>query len=140
MYHLLTIYMHCISKCKRCKGLKDSIPIWRRVKEKTKDVAVQSEGFVRLYDQMSPEPSVEVFQHSFDYSFLGTKMASSSLTNLSITTVEIKNTSPEAVFDDRLKEVFGVYMPLATQGDEIEINCKLIYLCHKAASGLDPSV
>lgn len=140
MYHLLTIYMHCISKYKRYKGLKDSIPIWRRVKKKTKDVAVQSEGFVRLYDRMSPEPSVEVFQHSFDYSFLGTKMASSSLTNLSITTVELKNTSPEAVFDYRLKEVFGVYMPLTTQGDEIEINCKLIYLCHKAASGLGPSV
>ncbi|MFC1893014.1 hypothetical protein ACFLYR_03105 [Chloroflexota bacterium] len=109
-------------------ALTGGIPIWRRVKEKTKDMSVQTECYARLYDRMSLDPSVEIFQHNFDYSFLGTEMASSSLTNLNTLIMELRNTFPQAFFDDRLTEVFGVDVPFVTPAEETEINCKLIYL------------
>ena len=119
--------------------LTGGIPIWRRVEEKSKNQSVQTDCFVRLYDRKSPEPSVEIFQLDFDYSGLGAKMAS-SLENLNTLVTELRNRFPEAVFDSRLTEHFGVDVPFATPGDEIEINCKLIYLCHQAVSCPGPSV
>ena len=116
------------------------IPIWRRVKEKTRDKSLQTECFVRLYDRTLPEPSVEILQYDFDYSFLGAKMASSSLANFSTIVTKIRDTFPQAVFDDRLIEPFGVDIPSTTPRDNIEINCKLIYLYHQAMSDLGSSV
>ena len=112
----------------RASLMTGGIPIWDRVKEKTKSVSTETQSFVRLYGRNSLVPSVEIFQNSFDYSFLGAQMASSSLTNLSITITELKSRFPDAVFDDRLKESLGVDMPFATPTDEIEINCKLVCL------------
>ncbi len=117
--------------------LTGGIPIWRRVKEKTRDLSIQTESFVRLYDRSSPEPSVEILQTDFDYSFLGTKMAPSSLTNLSTTAKELQNTFPKAIFDNRLTEPFKADVPFTTLEDDIEINCKLIYLYHRAVNSLD---
>lgn len=116
------------------------IPIWRRLKEKTKYKSFQTECFVRLYDRTSPEPSVEILQHDLDYSFLGAKMASSSLANFSTTITEIRDTFPQAIFDDRLIEPFAVDIPSSMPQDNIEINCMLIYLCHQAMSDLGSSV
>jgi hypothetical protein len=118
--------------------LTGGIPIWRRVEEKTKSQSVQTDLFVRLYDRKSPEPGVEIFQQDFDYSGLGAKIAS-SLENLNTLITELRNRSPEAVFDSRLMEHFGVEVPFATPADEIEINCKLIYLYHQAAGSPGPS-
>lgn len=116
------------------------IPIWRRAKEKTKDKSFQTECFMRLYDRTSSEPSVEILQHDLDYSFLGAKMASSSLANFSTTVTEIRDSFPQAVFDDRLIEPFVVDIPSSTPRDNIEINCKLIYFYHQAMSDLGSSV
>lgn len=112
------------------------IPIWRKVKEKTSDKSLQTEGFMRLYNRTSPEPGVEILQHDFDYSFLGTEMAASSLANFGTTVTRIRDTFPQAIFDDRLTEPFGVDVPSATPQGSIEINCKLIYLYHQAVSTL----
>jgi hypothetical protein len=120
--------------------LTGGIPIWRRVKEKTKDLSIQTESFVRLYDWISPDPSVEILQSDFDYSFLGAKMAPSSLTNLSAIVKELRNRFPQAVFDDSLTESFRVDIPFTTPWDDLAINCKLIYLYHQAVSSLGPSV
>ena len=120
--------------------LTGGIPIWRRVKEKTGDKSLQTECFVRLYDRTSPEPSVEILQYDPDYSFLGAKMASSSLANFSAIVTKIRDTFPQAVFDDRLIEHFEVDIPSATPRDNIEINCKLICLYHQAMSDLGSSV
>jgi len=120
--------------------LTGGIPIWRKVKEKARDKSLQTECFVRLYDRSSPEPSVEILQYDLDYSFLGAKMASSSLANFSTIVTKIRDTFPQAVFDDRLIEPFGVDIPSTTPRDNIEINCKLIYLYHQAMSDLGSSV
>ena len=63
-----------------------------------------------------------------------------SLENLNTLVTELRNRFPGAVFDSRLTEHFGVDVAFATPGDEIEINCKLIYLCHQAVSSPGPSV
>ncbi len=120
-------------------ALTGGIPIWRKVEEKTKDLSIETEGFVRLYDRISSEPSVEILQRNFNYSFLGTKMGLSSLENLNILVTELRNRCPQAVFDSRLTKRFGVDVPFATPGDEIEVNCKLVYLYHQAVSSLGPS-
>lgn len=114
--------------------LTGGIPIWRRVEEKTKDASVQIESFVRLYERSSPEPVVEFLQSGLDYSFLGAKMTPSSLTNLSAVVTELRNTFPQAVFDDRLTEPFKADLPFTTPDDDIGINCKLIYLYHRAVN------
>jgi hypothetical protein len=119
--------------------LTGGIPIWRTVKEKTRDTSIQTECFVRLYDRTSPEPSVEIFQYDFDYSFLGTKMAHSSLKNLNTIVKELRNTFQRAVFDDRLTEPLRVDVPFTMPGDDIAINCKLICLYHQAVNSFGSS-
>ncbi len=119
--------------------LTGGIPIWRKEKEKSRDVSIKTESFVRLYDRRSPEPSVEISQHNFDYSFLGKKMASSSLTNLSALIAELRSTFPQAVLDDNLTKFFAARIPSVAPQESTEANCKLIYLYHQAVSSLDLS-
>jgi hypothetical protein len=114
--------------------LLGGIPVWRPVKEKTKDVAVQTVCFIRLYERSSMEPSIEILQHNFDYSFLGQKMTSSSLPNLSATAAELRNAFPRAAFDDRLTRSLGASIPFPSPEDSIETNCRLIYLYYQAVS------
>jgi len=86
--------------------LTGGIPIWRRVREKTKALSLRAERFVRLYDRKSSEPSVEIIQDRMDYSFLGIKMASSSFANFSTVVMKIRELFPQAIFDDRLMKSF----------------------------------
>ena len=116
--------------------LTGGIPVWRRVKEKTRDVAVQSVCFIRLYERSSMDPVIEISQYNFDYSFLGQKMTSSSLLNLSATAAELRVAFPQAAFDDRLAKSFGASIPFASPEDSIETNCRLIYLYHRAVINL----
>jgi hypothetical protein len=117
------------------------IPVMRKVKveEKTKDQSRKTEDFVRLYGWTSPEPMVEIFQNDFDYSSLDKKKAFSSLENINIIVAELRSTFPAAVFDARLTRHFKVDVPFTSPQDEIEINSKLIYLCHRAVSGPGPA-
>lgn len=119
--------------------LTGGVPIMRKVEEKTRDESRKTEDFVRLYGWTSPEPIVEVFQNDFDYSSLDKKKAFSSLENINIVVAELRRTFPAAVFDGRLTGHFKVDVPFATPQDEIEINSKLIYLCHRAVSGPGPA-
>jgi len=120
--------------------LTGGIPIWRKVKEKTKDKSVQTEYFIRLYDRMSPEPSVEILDYDLDYSCLGMKMAASSIANFNAVVTRIRDIFSQAIFDDRLLESFGTDIPSTTPRDNIEINCKLIYLYHQTMCDLGSSV
>ena len=103
------------------------IPVWRKSEESVEDIAFQTGYFMRLYGWLAPEPKIEVFESKFDYAFLGTKIAPSSSANLRMLGLELKKMFPKAVFDSRLTD----YIPI-TQGNEIEVTCKLIYLCHRA--------
>jgi hypothetical protein len=117
-----------------------SIPVVKRVEEKTQKQSIRDELFVRLYDRTSLEPVVEVLQHDFDYSSLGAKKGLSTLENLNIIAAELRIRFPQAIFDARLMEHFRVDVPFATPEDEVEINCRLICLCHRAESGSGTSL
>lgn len=108
--------------------LTGGIPIWRRVKEKTKGLSLDAQCFARLYERQSLETSVEILQDHMDYSFLGAKMAPSSPTNFTIVATKLQEVFPEAVLDGRLMKPF--------EADDLEINCKLIYLHHLVLKGL----
>jgi hypothetical protein len=116
--------------------LTGGIPVWRKVKETTKHTSIEEGYFVRFYDWMSTEPAVEIFENYFDFSSLGSKLSPSSFTNLNSIITELRNTFPKAVFDDRLVQPLGTSMSTDAQWDDMELNCKLIYLYHQAVSNL----
>ena len=116
--------------------LMGGIPISEKVKEKVTRKSYQTESFVRLYGKVSPEVAVEILQHDFDYSFLGAQMTSSVITNFNAAVGKIREAFPEAIFDDRLVEPFGADVHSAVPQDNIDMNCKLIYWYHKAASNV----
>lgn len=119
--------------------LTGGIPIRRRVTEKTKNRSFQSECFARLYDRKLSEPSIEVLQHGIDYSFLGTEIAYSSLENFNTVVAKIRRAFPEAIFDDRLMKSYKADVPCLGVRDNLEINCKLIYLYNLARAASNRS-
>jgi hypothetical protein len=118
--------------------LTGGIPVWRKFKETTKNTSIDEGYFVRLYERMSLEPVVEIFENYFDFSSLGSKLSPSSFTNLNSIITELRHAFPKAVFDDRLVQPLGTGMSSDTQWDDVELNCKLIYLYHQAVSSLGP--
>jgi len=109
-------------------ALTCSIPIWRRVREKSNGVSLDARRFVRLYNWQSSESTVELLQDDMDYSFLGAKMTLSALANFSTVVTKLREAFPQAVFDE------GLMKPL--EADDLEANCKLIYLYHLTLKNL----
>jgi hypothetical protein len=120
--------------------LTGGIPIRKKVTEKTTVRSFQNESFIRLYGRTSPEPAVQIPQHDFDYSFLGTEMVPLAAANFSIAIRKIREAFPQAIFDDSLIEPFGANMPATVVQDTIEDNCKLIYWYHRAVSNVNISI
>jgi hypothetical protein len=120
--------------------LTGGIPIHKKVKEKTVSRSFQNESFLRLYDRTSPEQAIEMSQHGFDYSFLGTEMVTSATANFSIAIKKIRGALPQAIFDDRLIDPFGANMPTTMAQENIESNCKLLYWYHQAVSSAGTSI
>jgi hypothetical protein len=118
--------------------LTGGFPIWRKVEERTMNTFIEVGYFVRLYDRTSPEPAVEIFENNFNYSSLGSKIAASSSTNLNNIIAELRDACPKAIFDDRLVQPSGTSMSSIAQEDDMELNCKLIYLYYQAVSGSNP--
>ncbi len=116
--------------------LTGGIPIWRNVKVKTTEESSEAECFARIYSRKSSEPTIEVLQHSVDYSFLGAEMAPSSLTNFSTVVEKLRRLFPSAVFDDRLTTHAGAGTTSPRIQNDAESNCRLIYLCHLAQSSV----
>jgi hypothetical protein len=116
--------------------LTGGFPVWRKVKETTKDTAVEEVSFIRLYNRLSVDPQVEIFENYFDFSSLGTKIAPSSLTNLNSITLELREVFPQALYDDRLAETSVTSINTGLQGNnEFELNCRLIYMYYLTLSG-----
>jgi hypothetical protein len=115
--------------------LMGGIPIWRRVDEKTTTQSTKAECFVRLYERKSPDPSVDVLQQHMNYSFLGAKVAASSLANFGTVVLGLRKVFPQAIFDDRLAKPSLLTTSPSQVWEGIEINCKLIYLFHIVTGG-----
>jgi hypothetical protein len=115
--------------------LTGGIPISRNVKEKIGNATVQEEPLVRLYNRESAEPIMQILQHSMSYSFLGDRIAPSSLANFNTVAAKLQQLYHQAIFDDRLMK--SSQSPRAL--DDLELNCKLLYLYYKTKSGLSHS-
>ncbi len=113
--------------------LTGGIPIRRKVEEKTVETSIQTEHFMRLYHPKSPEPDIEITQHSFDYSCLGANMSATTFINFNMLIVKIKQLCGRSIFDDTLVEShsLGISSPLSWDNDEVR--CKLVYLFREAA-------
>ncbi len=120
--------------------LTGGIPITKKVKEKTTTRSFQTENFIRIYGRTSPEPVVQIPQHDFDYSFLGTEMVSSAAANFSSAIRKIREAFPGAIFDDSLMEPLGAAMRADMVQDSFESNCKLIYWFHQAVINASTSM
>lgn len=112
--------------------LAGGIPIMRRVTQKATKESFQAEDFVRIFDGRSSGPRVEMFQNHFDYTFLGPELTPSTPANFKIVVTKLRELFPLAIFDERLTRHFKTDVPAAGPGEALEINCKLIYLCHLA--------
>jgi hypothetical protein len=108
------------------------IPIVRRVTKKGTQGSFQVEDFVRIFDRRSSDPRVEMFQNHVDYAFLGPELTPSAPENFRIAVAKLREWFPQAIFDERLTRRFKADAPSAKPGEALEINCKLIYLCHLA--------
>ncbi len=116
--------------------LTGGIPIRRKVEEKTIAQSSQIEYFTRLYGRNSLDPSIEMLQHHMDYSFLGVQLAATSITNFGTIVQKLREVFPQAIFDNRMVKPFVINEYSSRVWEDIEINCKLIYLFHLMASGL----
>jgi hypothetical protein len=116
--------------------LTGGIPVTKKVKQKETSKSYQNINFIRLYGRMAPEPVVEIRQQNFDYSFLGSEMASSAAANYLIAVRKIREAFPQAIFDDSLVQPFGANMAATMAQDSIEANCKLIYWYHRAVGDI----
>ncbi len=114
--------------------LTGGLPIYHNVTEKISDATVQEEPLVRLYNRESSEPIVQMLQHSMSYSFLGAQIAPSSLANFNTVVAKLQELFPQAIFDDRLTKSSKSGMPSPRTPDDLELNCKLLYMYYKAKS------
>jgi len=112
--------------------LAGGIPIVRRVAKKTDIESFQVEDFVRIFDRRSSDPCVEIFQTHMDYAFLGPERTPTAPENFKILVTKLREWFPLAIFDERLTRHYKTDVPAAGPSEALEINCKLIYLCHLA--------
>jgi hypothetical protein len=113
--------------------LTGGIPIMRRVTERSVKESFHAEDFVKIYDRKSSDPRAEMFQNHVDYDFLGPELTPSAPANFSIVVTKLREWFPLAIFDERLTRRFTTNVPAAGPREALEIQCKLIYLCHLAA-------
>ena len=112
--------------------LTGGIPIMRRVTQKTTKESFQAEDFVRIFDRRCSDPHVEMFQNHVDYTFLGPELTPSTPANFKIVVTKLREWFPLAIFDERLSRRIKTDVRAAGPAEALEINCKLIYLCHLA--------
>jgi hypothetical protein len=112
--------------------LSGGIPFFKKVSQKRKDISTSSELFLRLYGRNDPQPRLEIWQRSFDYSFLGIRVAPSSQRNLFLMAEELRRLFPAAIFDDRLTRPIGAETASATGWDVCDVNCRLVYISYCA--------
>ena len=108
--------------------LTGGIPMWSNVEEKTTRQSVQDEYFIRLYNRTSAGNYIEILQQNMNYSFLGAKMAASSLANFDNLTRMLREVFSKAIFDEKMVKQYTVSAYSNRIDDDIEIKCRLIYM------------
>lgn len=78
-------------------------------------------------------PHNKILQHHMNYSLLGAKVAASSFTNFGTIVQRLREIFPQAIFDDRL--AIPSVLDKSSSREDIEINCRLIYLFHAMTNG-----
>lgn len=107
------------------------IPINRTIQQKSNQITTQNVGLLRIFEKNSMDFCLEITQRSFNYSCLGAEMSPSSLCNINQLANKIRKIFPEAVFDDKLS-VFPLNTSSSPLFNNIDINCKLLYLYYQA--------
>ena len=108
--------------------LTGGIPISRTKHEKSKVITNQNEVFLRIFAKNSMDFCIEISQYSFNYSCLGSDMSPSSLYNLNLLAVKIKDFLPDAIFNDAMNESAVINTSSPGPRENIDIDCKLFYL------------
>ena len=109
------------------------LPVFRKVKETIKGNSSEEGCFVRIYNPISTEPRVDFFKNYFDFSSLASEIAPSTSVNLNIIITKLRAVFPRVRFDDGLAQP-GTNISSDKPVSELEFNCKLIYLYHRALS------
>jgi len=117
--------------------LTGGIPIMRRVAKGSAKEPLQVEDFVKIYDRMSSDPRVEIYQNHVDYSFLGPELTPSAAGNFNIAVAKLREWFPSAIFDKRLTGRYKTDASASGPAEALDIGCKLIYLCHLAMERMD---
>lgn len=103
------------------------IPVLHHSQVTSESESIHNESFIWLYDQLSHEPEVQIYESDFNYACLGNKIAPSALSNLKMLVQDLKNIFGNAAFDNKLEKC----LPIVDQDDMVRV-CKLINLYYHA--------
>jgi len=120
------------SKINLTATLLTGMPVTKKVRNTEKVVNMETENFMRIYEHESMYNSIEFLQYGLDYSFLGAEMGSSSSVNFAALARKLKNAFPQAVYDERLMKYLPADRSSEFARDNVEVNCRLIYMYYKA--------
>jgi hypothetical protein len=115
--------------------LMGGIPIMKTETKTVKGVSTETALFLRLHKRDSMDPEVELRQNDIDYSFLGIKMASTSLGNFNLLTRKIRESFPGAAFNDDLMEPGRVDLSPLSPVDASVANSRLTYFYYRQMAG-----
>ncbi len=107
--------------------LTGGIPMMKTVTTSGEKREQHIEGFIRLYDRESDTPIVEVRQHDFDYSSLGSRMACTAATNFTCILESLKGFFSPAFFDQNLSGGFPLESRRTSGTDWVEETCRLLH-------------
>jgi hypothetical protein len=107
--------------------LTGGVPMMKRVTVEGEKTGRLNEQFIRLYGTQSDVPIIEIRQHDFDYSFLGSQMASTTTINIVSTLKTLSRFFSQAFFDHSLMGGFPPGSRAGAGTDWVEENCRLLY-------------
>ena len=111
--------------------LTGGIPIRKTVQERKVETTSQSEAFLRLFSDSSPDVCPEIRQYGFNYSCLGAEMSPSSQHNFSVLADKIRAHCPQSFYDLKLNEYHFVNTSTLSMRDNIDVLSKLIFFYYR---------
>ena len=115
--------------------LLTGIPMLKKQTKTVKEVSIETEAFLRIYERQSMDPAIELLQHGIDYSFLGPQMTYTSQGNFSILVKKLTEAFPGAIFNDSLMEAGKADLTTFAEVDISTVNSRLLYLYYAQLEG-----